>query len=218
MDPISLAVAKTALNIAADAARNYNKKAAEAKNDLLSRCENYLAAAVEAIKGLEAEYEGLLTQARYCNLKDAGQVQSLQIRLRDYLKVDKLRPELHDAIIGLGKCREELKTWAETRWQRSATKAQREKKLADLDQLLEKLGKYLKNLDECGLQFRKAGTGVGLKWLLQVKEVLDSKFDMTESRLIGIVAEADKDQTKDKLKDYTEPIRNTIHDIRRAFQ
>src|SRR5437763_15283588 len=91
----------TALEKAFDLVKDYRDKAQQEKLEDIKRCQDYLHAVQEAIKGLENEYDEILIQAEVCDLNQPQQVAALQQRISDYLFVDKLRTELVRAIAGL---------------------------------------------------------------------------------------------------------------------
>ncbi len=218
MEPMVMELGKTALEFAFKVAFGYNKLAKENKDNLLLATRNYLEAALAAIQGLENEYQEIITKTKYCNLADQGQVQSLKKRIRGYLKVHKLLPELETASIGLEDCKKRLRKESSKTFLRYRVQEERETAISNLEKLMDQLNEYLKELEGAGLRHREAGTGVGIKWLLRIQDHISSRIDVNQQSLGAIVEEAEQDSTNDHLIYYTRRIRTTIHEIQNAFE
>ena len=88
--------------------------------------------------------------------------------------------------------------------------------------LLERLNEYLKEL-KGGLQYRSAQspTGVGIRWLLEIKSHLDSLDPQQKdhkSKLTSIITNARNDRDKDNLMYYTREIERISNILLLAFR
>jgi hypothetical protein len=125
------------------------KRLDEAKardRDRVDRLVAYLRAIVEAVKGLEAEADELLSQCKWMDWADQEQRQLFLSRCGGYLDVDRLRLQLSAALEGLDESRRVLRERAGTRLQRSRTKARRDAVLAEVDATLDRHYQYLATL------------------------------------------------------------------------
>jgi hypothetical protein len=222
MTGLEIELGKHVIKVATEVANEYIKKAQQYKEQDIRSFENYLEAARVAITGLEEEYDQILVQAKNCELDKPEQIKALNERIDAYLKVDSLRPKLQDSIVGLTKCREALQKNAEGffLWFWPQVREKRQEALAEFDKLLVDLEKYLRALDEEGLKYRKAGTGVGVATLGEIQFYLGSRLqvDGNPYGLALLVSQFERDPSKDHLMDYIKRIRETIHDIRNAFR
>jgi hypothetical protein len=94
----------------------------------------YLRAIAEAVKGLEAEADELLSQCRWMDWSDESARGEFLSRCRSYLDVDHLRLELSEALQGLDASREVLRERADALLQRPGKKAQRKALLSDIEE------------------------------------------------------------------------------------
>ena len=222
MTGLEFEIGKTVLQLFANLAGKHIDKAKEYKEQDIRSCENYLEAARLAVTGLEEEYDQILVQARNCDLGQPDQIRSLSIRIDAYLTVDVLRPKLQDAVVGLARCRDALEKDAEgfLLWLWPPLKEKRQEAIAKFDQLLCDLEDYLKRLDDEGLRYLKAGTGVGVATLREIQTYLVSRpgGNVDPYGLARRVAEFQRDPSKDDPMNYIKRIRETIHDLRNAFR
>lgn len=222
LTPLVFELGKSVLPIFASIAGDYIKKAQEYKQQDVRACENYLEAALQAITGLEQEYDQILVQATNCDLGQPDQIQLLRTRIDTYLKVDIIRPKLKDAVIGLTQCRELLRKNAEgfLLWFWPELQERRQEAVTKFDTLLGELESYLNRLDNAGLRNLKAGTGVGAMTLKQINNYLDSRAsnNVDPYGLARLVAHFQRDPSKDHLMDHIKHIRETIHALKNAFQ
>ncbi|MCP3899885.1 MAG: hypothetical protein GY707_09265 [Desulfobacteraceae bacterium] len=217
MEPFAIELGKTAMELAYNAAVGYNKKAHENKDKLLVATKYYLEAALSAMQGLESEYQHILTQAAYCRISNDEQVQLLKERIRNYLMVHKLIQEMETATVELEECEKRLKKETNGWFLKEKTQEERGAAINSLGKLLKKLNIYLRELEGSGLSCRVAGTGVGIKWLHEIKNHLEAGTEANQQSLRSLVEEAEKDSTWDDLKKYTRRIRTIIHEIQDAF-
>jgi len=210
----------TALEKALELVRSYIEKAQKEKLEDIERCRNYLRAVQEAIKGLEREYDEILTQAEYCDLNQSEQVLNLQKRITNYLTVDNLKTELDRVSAGLEESEVAFRKIADSKLQ-FWWKKDRETALVMFNYLLERLTDYLKELEDSGLQWRKSWTGVGIKWLKPIKELIDNLDPQqkdNKSKLTSLVTQARKDRSKDNLIYYTRNIERISNILLLAFR
>ncbi len=118
---------------------------AKDRNDV-GRLVAYLRAVSDAVKGLEAEADELLSQCRWADWTDAQWRQRFLSRCGSYLDVDRLRPQLSQALQGLDASRSNLRGRADAVIQRSAKKAQRQAVMQDVENTLHKYDLYLESL------------------------------------------------------------------------
>jgi hypothetical protein len=222
MSSLEFEIGKSVLQVFATLAGKYIEKAREFREQDIRACENYLEAARISINGLEEEYDQILVQAKNCDLSRAEQIRALKIRIDAYLTVDILRPKLQDAVVGLALCREALRKNAEgfLLWLWPPLKEKRREAIAKFNALLKDLEQYLKELDEEGLKYLKAGTGVGVMTLREIQDYLDSRpaGNIDPYGLARRVSQFQRDPSKDHLMNYTKRIRETIHALRSAFK
>ena len=86
--------------------------------------------------------------------------------------------------------------------------------------LIEDLAGYLKELEDRGLQYRASWSGVGIRWLKPIKELLDNLDPQqkdNKSRLNSYIADARKDRSKDNLMYYTQKIEHISNLLSKAF-
>jgi hypothetical protein len=210
-----------ALETAVQAAQNYIKKAEEYSLQDVQRVQNYLQAAHVAITGLEREYDQILVQAKYCQLDQQDQVRELNTRIDNYLTVDKLRPELLKAVTGLSSCRVELQKHADRFLQWPWRRVDRREAVTLFVGLLHELEQYVLKLEEQGLQYRPAGTGVAVASLMEIKRVLNAgklSYGQKPESLVQVVSTIQEDRSKDHLLDFTVKIQQTIDELITAFR
>jgi nucleoside phosphorylase len=180
-------------------------------------CENYLRAAYEAIKGLEAEHDQILVQAQNCNINNPEQVRLLRARVGEYLGVDKLRPELHRVIMGLEECQKVLKTKANHFPQWSSTNKGRQETMSEFSELLGELMGYLKRLDYNGMRI----SGTGARELILLEDYLTNGYlrpSYSQSEFSQLVKDIQNARTKDQLLWFTGAIEQVINKLIRAFR
>jgi Domain of unknown function (DUF4062) len=177
-------------------------------------CQEYLRAVLIAMNGLESEYDGILAEARYCWVSDRSQMRRLLHRIKQYLSVTKLKNNLDDAKTGLSQCREAIAK-PESRFFRHR-KAD-PKQVRAVSQGLEQVDDFISNLYMEGLQHRESETGVGIKALFEIRGYLSGE-NPSSNGLRELVERLEQDETKDRLSDHTERIREAITDIGAAFK
>lgn len=209
-----------ALDKAVEMARDYARKAEGYITEDLEFCISYLAVTRVAIQGLEEEYDQILAVAKSCDLQDATAAMDLQRRINTYLHVDRLRPELGRALAGLRATHSAMKEHADHFLQWPWAKPDRRAAVAEFATLLRDLEGYLRELDAMGLQYRAAGTGVGIKWLQEMGPFLSGNplHPNPYAAWAELVDAALADRSKDNLLRYTTRIEMTIQMLRRAFR
>lgn len=210
-----------AIDLAVQAAKNHIKMAKQYTSQDVEFCLNYLEAARDAIQGLEKEYDQILVQAKNTNLEQPNQVENLIQRIDSYLKIDKLRPELLGAIIGLDDCLKALENKSKKLLQWPWKKSNREKAVKDFASLLRDIKQYLEDLDGAAFQHRGAGSGVGvlpLNRLLMQLRYMNLNPLSGRGSFIELVNEFEQDRTKDNLLGYTAKIEQSIQKLLRAFR
>ena len=211
----------SALKEATRLAQDYIGKAEKLALEDVERCQNYLRAAQVAIIGLETEYDQIIVQAEICELDQPEQVRQLRERIREYLMVDKLRPELQKAVAGLDECRKALQKDANRFLQWPWTKKNRQVAVTEFADLLQQLVQYLKELDSRDLEYRQAGTGVAQASLHAIMGWLSYGAPTDQSRSKGfsqLINSIQQDRTKDRLLDSTERIERIINRLLLAFR
>lgn len=206
-------------------------KAEKYSQDDVARCKIYLDTAQTAIQGLENEYDEILNEAETCRLDQLDKILSLQKRILDYLQLDRFRDVLWKVHAGIRGCRTALQGNVERKWL-SGTKEKRQEAVTDLVSTLEALEGYIAHLQDRDLQYRRAFTGVGIKWLIGIKQYLSTAENLhsgvttpnleqiadTRKDLIQYIADARQDRSKDRLKDSTTRITDTIEILIRSFR
>lgn len=211
----------SALKEATRMAQDYISKAEQLALEDVQCCQNYLRAAQVAIIGLETEYDQILVQAEICELDQLEQVKKLHERIREYLTVDKLRPELLKAVAGLDECSKALQKDAHRFLQWPWIRSNRRTAVTDFATLLQQLVQYLKDLDGRGLAYRPAGTGVAQASLHAILDHLNQRkpFDQSSTRDFSLLINSiQQDRTKDHLLDSTEQIERIINRLLLAFR
>lgn len=171
-EPFSVFAGKKATDIAVRKIDQILKDAENTNKWRVERCEKFLEACSEAIRGLEREYDEILVQAGSFE-GSPEEVKYLKDRINEYLNVDKLRDRLGDAIEGLEFYQDAFDQKAKSilnwPWKRK-DKKEAAKQFA---KTLRELNAYLKKLSGEDLPFRKAGTGIGIEAILSIKSKLD---------------------------------------------
>lgn len=232
MDPLLGKIAATMLEKAVTSLTAQITQAQAFANDDVRRCKAYLETARDAIQALENEYDAILNQAEVCDLGQRQQILDLQQRLLDYLHLDRLRNVLWDVHAGLKGCRNALQENNERFLILPGVREKRQEAIADFVQTMETLEQYIADLQNHDLAFRKAGTGVGIKWLNGIKDLLVSadilyaganppapdQLARIRTALVDYIAIARQDRSKDRLEDATSRIRATVEKLLRTFR
>jgi hypothetical protein len=120
---------------------------AKAKNrNEVERLVAYLRAVSEAVKGLEAEADELLSQCRWADWADEKWRQEFLKRCSSYLEVDRLRVQLSEALNGLDASRLVLRKRADALVQRSVNKVQRQAVMLAVQEIVGEFHGYLHSL------------------------------------------------------------------------
>lgn len=147
------------------------KKAAQASTSLELRVLLYLEAARAAVNALGIERQQILTDSRRCDVRNQEQVSSLWNRIDSYLHEDNIRPQLQNAIDGLGGYRDAIEKKVQgLRW-RKRNKQAAVKTFLDTLKELESLLQGLVN------NFYPGGSGMGVQTLVPVFELIGSVRD-----------------------------------------
>jgi hypothetical protein len=228
MEAIASILGPRALDIAVTLVEEHINRAQEWAEQDVESCRSYLAAVHTAIAGLEAEYDQILEQARNCNLDDLEQIQQLNMRIGNYLDVDRLRPLLWRATAGLEQRSDALKENADRFGQWPWAKIDRQAAVKEFALLLDELVGYQEALEQEGLQHRPAGTGVAVMSLQRIQKFLNSfrsqqQFHVGHEKkgqtdLVQLVDEFKRDRTKDGLRKYTERIETVLFRLEKAFR
>ena len=169
MDP-TLSILTLALNLA----QQYIHEARNTADKSAVRCEKLLYAAKEAIQGLYNEPVDIIISAMYCDLSKQEEIDTLMKRIDQYLKLERLRPLLKEAIEGLDVYREELSRdryyFASLLFARS-----NEETINNFENLLKDLRGYYDQLDAEAFKSRDAGTGLLLIPLMNIRNSLATK-------------------------------------------
>ena len=213
MDPL---LGKTALDVAVDRATDLLRSAKERREEDVARCLGYLDAALAAIEGLEQEYDAILVEAGLVG-GDPARITALERRIDTYLKVDRLRPRLHDAIVGLDFYCGEFETAAAKFLQWPWKRSDRARAADEFRTLLSSLRDYLRRLEQEGLDFRGAGTGVGIEALVAVKQALHAPPGLRAATPQDIARRYQATRDKEPMFDYIGRIRLGAETIRKAF-
>jgi hypothetical protein len=216
MDPLIAKAGETALSVAADRAADLLRQARERRAEDAARCEKFLEAALVAIEGLEREYDEILVEAGYVR-DDAGRAAALERRIDVYLTVDRLRPRLQEAIDGLEFYRTEFQTRSASYLQWPWRRGDRKRSMEEFARLLSELQEYLKNLDQAGLQYRQAGTGVGIEALFALKRALGAPPAVRAETPDAVATRYQNARDKEQMFHHITRIRRTIEDLRQTF-
>ena len=148
MEPISVLSAVGPIVKAAEAIAKLLSNRDQLAKDDVQYYATYIAVAGEAIKGLEAEYLGILRQAAQCNVKKPTERKELRDRIKDYVNGEVLRPALRDAIDRLRVGREAIQEHAGKLLIWPKAKEKRTAAVAKFDALLDELEGYLGSLGD----------------------------------------------------------------------
>ena len=193
------------------------EEASDRNKDDVERCERYLEACSEAIRGLEQEYDEILVQAKNSN-ETPDEIQNLRERIDKYLHVDRLRPKLSDAINGLSYYQENLTKNADRYLEWPWKKADKKLAVNEFSEVLEELQTYLKKLDEQELPYRPAGTGVGQAALHTMLNLLNNPMELRSENLRELAKKHISERDKEPLFEYVKQIRLLIERLRHAFR
>lgn len=205
------------IDLAVDRINRLLEEASDRNKDDVERCERYLEACSEAIRGLEQEYDEILVQAKNSN-KTPKEIQKLQKRIEKYLHVDRLRPKLSDAIDGLSYYQESLAKNTDRFLEWPWKKADRKLAVNEFAEVLAELQRYLKKLDEQELPYRPAGTGVGQAALHEMLNLLNNSVEVRSESLRELAEKLISERDKEPLFEYVKQIRLLIEKLRHAFQ
>ena len=196
------------------------KKLENTKKKILKSV-NYLEIAKEAINGLGKEVEEINQQARYVNLNHSEKVFQLRYRIDEYLHIDKLRPNLIDAIGGLKGIKGALQDHSERFWQLPGVKENKKEAVSTYVTLLKELEEYLTRLDTSFIQYRATGTGLGVMELNNIKRFLvdERPKDIVKKELIEYIEVSDFEHSPDLKywKEIIEDIMNVYERLRTSF-
>ncbi len=143
VDPIvSTLVAK-----AVELAQNKLSEAKQFTVQNVQRCQSYLEAARAAINGLEAEYDAILVEAKWCDPNQVEEMKDLYRRIDAYLYGEHLRPLLRQSIDGLQACHAALQANADQFLPWPWRRPDRQKAVAGFTDLLQALLLYFYKLD-----------------------------------------------------------------------
>jgi hypothetical protein len=216
MDPLTAKAGETALSFAADRAAGLLREARERHAEDAGRCEKFLEAALAAIEGLEREYDEILVEARHVR-DDAARAAALERRIDVYLTVDRLRPRLKEAIDGLDFYCTEFRTRSDSYLQWPWRRGDRKRAVEEFARLLSELQEYLKSLDQTGLQYRSAGTGVGIDALFALKQALSAPSAVRAETPDDVATRYQNTRDKEQMFHHITRIRRTIEDLRQTF-
>jgi hypothetical protein len=141
-------------------------KKAQDSPDVTKRILLYLDAARAAVNTLGLERQRILTDVRRCDVGDPNQVNALWTRLDRYLHEDNIRPQLESSILGLGACRDAIKTEARGAWWRKRNK---EAAVEAFSNTLNELESVLQGLTS---NFYPGGSGMGIQTLVPIFELI----------------------------------------------
>ena len=133
-----------------------------------------------------------------------------------YLSVDRLRPGLRDAIVGLSWYVEHLTKQADRFLQWPWTQKDRQAAVNQFASLLGELRGYLESLDGDCLQDLGNRTGVGVDDLVQLRNHLDAP-DRSADLVSKFAEDRIRNRDKSTMFRHTEEIRNCIERLRSAF-
>lgn len=216
MDPLAAKGGETALRFAADRAADLLKQARERQVEDVGRCEKFLEAASAAIDGLEREYDEILVDARHVG-EDSGRTDALARRIDLYLTVDRLRPRLQESIEGLSVYCAEFRERADRYLQWPWRRTDRRHAVEEFARLLDDLRSYLRSLDEGGLQYRSAGTGVGIRALLAIRDALTVPPSLRREPPAAMATRFQDERDKEPMMEQIARIRRTIEQLRHSF-
>jgi hypothetical protein len=215
-DPIFTILGKKALDVAVEKIEQLLTDAALKQKDGIERCEKFLDVCKEAILGLEQEYDEILVQALNCD-NTSTEFKQLLERIDTYLKVDKLRIKLAEAIEGLSYYQSLFETNQKSLFVWPWKKADKEMAINEFSNTLKQLNLYLKNLSEIDLPYRRAGTGVGIKALFAIKEFLENPSPNPNSSLKALAEKYLAERDKEPMFESIKKIRSLIENLRWTF-
>jgi hypothetical protein len=155
--PEPISAAKSLVEVAKELASLIQK--ALATGVIEHRVQLYLEVAQKAVHELGMERQGILHDARRCDLADPAQVERLWDRLDRYLHDDHIRKELQRALHGLHGCRPAIQAQAQAlawRWQDKVAAAE------TFSKTLQELEATLNGLSH---NFYPGGSGMGVRTL-----------------------------------------------------
>lgn len=201
--------------------RDHLNKAEKSKANTVERCTNYLEAVRAAINGLVVIYDEILVNTENCNLDDPQQVAELRKDIKQYVHIDRIRPELRQAVRGISNCHDQIDKIASERIQLPKIRKQREEVVKKIRHLLRNLAKQISKLESHGLQHIPAGTGIGIYSLNRIMGYLEGYHNeqsiYDSQNLIELVNKIRNERVKDELWIVTDQIVDTINDLYGAF-
>lgn len=217
LEPLSAFAGKKAIDIAVGRIDQLFKEAGEKDRWRVERCEKFLEACSEAIRGLEKEYDEIIVQASICD-ENSDEVKELRSRIKEYLHIDKLRDRLKDAIDGLlfyqdafEKKAKSILNWP---WKREDKK----QSANQFSETLKQLNSYLKKLSDQDLPYRPAGTGIGVEALFSILNHLDTPVDYQTTSLSELANKYLSERDKEPMFEHISRIRMLIERLHNEFR
>jgi hypothetical protein len=174
------AIAISTVKFAADTAKVAMDRADQANKADVDAILGYFDAARIAIWGLGQEREAILSDAATCDLANEQQVDALEKRLDQYLRVNILRPHLELAIVGLDACQKIAKQHNEPFWFWPFRDKDKNTALVDVMEQHKGLGDFLNIL---GNRVNHSDpSGIGWQQLMDIETALkDRNRDVFEN-------------------------------------
>lgn len=143
-------------------------KKAQSSSNVVESILLFLDAAQAAVAALGHERQSILTDVRSCDVGEQEQVNALWKRLDRYLHENNIRPQLENAIGGLGKCRGVIQVQTQSAWWRKQNK---EAAVKEFSETLDELDLMLQGLTS---NFYPGGSGMGIQTLVPILELVAS--------------------------------------------
>lgn len=216
-DPLSVFFSKKAIDIAVGKIDQLLLEASKKDEWRVELCEKFLEACNEAIQGLEKEYDEILVQTGNIDGTPEG-LKDLKIRIEEYLKIDKLRNKLIEAIAGLDFYQVAFEQKATSIFNWPWKKKDKKKAAQQFSETLKELNTYLKNLSEQELPFRAAGTGVGIEALFAILGELENDGDDQIKSLKDLSKKYQLERDKEPMIKHITKIRELIERLHKEFR
>lgn len=219
--PIAELGVSASLKLAADRIGASLKYAQERARNNVEALKAFSDAARDAIIALEAEYDDILVDAEFCDLRSGDQITSLQQRIAHYLRVDLVLPHLESAAQGLRRMRNLLQDDAQGFF-KELWYPDRLAAVAGLTNAVESLENYIYKLEH-KLDHKPDGrtTGVGMDNLFQISCILQrakqTHDQVKADTLESLVKHIRRSRSKDGLVLSRDSIEKAYFDILCAF-
>jgi hypothetical protein len=213
----ALAAAKTIMEIGQVIAGNVEK--ANKTPDTVLRILIYLESVQVSVEALGLERQRILTDARGCDLGNAGKREELFDRLNKYLHEDNIRTPLRKSLEGLSSSRESVVKIAVDSWRR---KHKKREAVNDFLIALDELKSLVQQLENNF--YPGEGSGMGVVTLVPIFNLVEKtrfgeSFNIasTNNELRELVNNAQEDKSNQQWLDYTSEVEGLVNKLRSAF-